>query len=173
MDSIGKFFVSLSLVASLSVVSGCDFLRTLASRPTSADIQAKREKIAICNERVKAAQDSVKAVRDARIKDSLLLQECLNSGLARTSEKVGSILKDSLRFRCYIIVGAFRSKQNADNLMKKLDEAGYCSEALLFRSGLTAVGACPSNSISESCSKLASLQKESFCPADVWIYVKD
>ena len=54
-----------------------------------------------------------------------------------------------------------------------LKEAGYEASPMRYRSGKTAVLACSSDSFVELGKSFASLQKEKYCPKDVWVIVKE
>lgn len=183
---MGKAIEILVLAAVTVSVSSCDMFRAMVGRPTSADIAAKKAKIEqfeALQQRVApadsaasadtlgdAGQPSAVQVRESSA-DSLAAAETLKeSGTKVTGNSLLTTeARGSLTHRYYIIVGAFSSRDNATKLVSKISAKGYEACAIAYRSGLTAVGVCPSNSLSEACAALKVLRGESFCPADAWI----
>lgn len=160
-------FFSLVLVCSLllPVLGGCDFLRRVAGRPTSSDIEAKREFIACERAARQALADSI-AREEKRVADSLALADSLE----RTNTVVsGRELKHDLEARYYIIVGSFGKESNAQAFARKTEAAGYPATLIAYKNGFTAVGICPSSGLAEAAAALHKVRKESFCPAGAWI----
>lgn len=170
--------IAILVLAVVTVsVSSCDMFRAMVGRPTSADIAAKKAKI----EQLEALQqqtavaDSVaQAVEEqARISeaDSLAAVEALQSSGTKVAESrlLTTEARNSLKYRYYIIVGAFSYPENAKKLVSRISAKGYEAYAIAYKSGFTAVGVCPSNSLTEACASLKALSGESFCPADAWI----
>ena len=60
-----RIILLLAFVLGLQLTAGCDFLRTVAGRPTSADIAARRDAIALEEARAQAALAREQAVRDS------------------------------------------------------------------------------------------------------------
>ena len=57
-----KKILAISALAALCLLTGCDFFRTLAGRPTSADIAAKRALIERTEQQEAARRDSIQRV---------------------------------------------------------------------------------------------------------------
>lgn len=153
----------------------------MVGRPTSADIAAKKAKIEqmeALKQQQAAAADSADAVAQAveeqvrqSAADSLAAAEALKASGTKVAESrlLTAEARSSLKYRYYIIVGAFSSRDNAAKLVNKITAKGYEACVIAYKSGLSAVGVCPSNSLSEACAALKVLGGESFCPADAWI----
>lgn len=172
MDLLRKILRAVIVISAVVMLPGCDFFRTLASRPTSDDIRAKRELIAAEELRRQARIDSLAAVAE-REKDSLLLVEKIRSRMVITPAAIGGLAAASLPYRYYIIIGTFSLHQNAEKLSQKASDAGYQSALIGYRNGFTAVGLCPSNSLLDIDGSLKVLRNETFCPKDVWILVNE
>ena len=175
-----KRFVLLFACA-VVLLSGCDFLRSLAGRPTSEDLEAKRAVIELAREeaRRQAELDSLERVR-RRMADSLAaLEEHLLDSLTQTRgtilnpTRLGGLYTTKLEAKYYIIVGAFRTRSYAERKLNKCSEAGYTATIISFRNGLLAVGVCPSDSINDTWNKLRELRGTDICPKDAWILVNE
>lgn len=160
--------------AVLPLLSGCDFFRTLAGRPTSKDIEAARLRI----EREEAAHrfrlDSLRRVQKA-MADSLELLDAIKAEKSNilSSGSVGGVGASALDCRYYIIVGAFSDKANAEKQGRKASDKGYRVTLVPFRNGYTAVALEGSRSLSEAYAALKRIKEESFCPADAWVLVNE
>jgi hypothetical protein len=175
-----SFFLILSLAALL--LNGCDFVRTVAGRPTSKDLEVKRSTIERAREaaRYQARLDSLEQVK-ARVADSLAaLDARLLDSLSHTkgtvlkSIKLSDLNTDGLSARYFIVIAAFRDPANAERKRAKCVEAGYADATIIsFRSGLLAVAVCPSDSLNETLRKLRELRGNGICPKDGWILVNE
>jgi len=170
----------LSLAALL--LGGCDFVRTLAGRPTSKDLEAKQSTIERAREaaRYQARIDSLELVRK-RLADSLVaLDAHLLDSLSQTKGTIlnptmmGGLYTTKLASKYYIVVGAFRTRSYAERKLTKCNEAGYADATIIsFRNGLLAVAVCPSNSLNETLKRLRELRGNGICPPDGWILVNE
>ena len=160
---------------SLFAVTGCDFFRQLAGRPTSADIEAKRLEILI------AEQQAAQARLDSLMKQQQIAQDSLAAldsiaqygGTILNPAKLGGLFATRLEARYYVIVGAFRVRANAENLLQKAKTAGYEPALISFNTGLIAVGLCPCSNIVDAKDALKKVKTEKFCPKDVWVLLNE
>ncbi len=160
---------------SLFAVTGCDFFRQLAGRPTSADIEAKRLEILI------AEQQAAQARLDSLMKQQQIAQDSLAAldsiaqygGTILNPAKLGGLFATRLEARYYVIVGAFRVRANAENLLLKAKNAGYEPALISFNTGLIAVGLCPCSNIVDAKDALKKVKTEKFCPKDVWVLLNE
>ena len=176
-----KRSVILALALAAVLLGGCDFVRSLAGRPTSEQLEEKRvaiERIQ-AEERYRAQLDSLEKVRQ-RMADSLAVLEVhlLDSlsqakGTILNPSKMGGLYTTRLSAHYYIIVGAFRTRSYAERKLTKCNEAGYTATIISFRNGLLAVGVCPSDSLNETVRKLRELRGNGICPEDGWILVNE
>ncbi len=176
-----KRSVLLSLALAAVVLSGCDFLRSLAGKPTSEELDEKRERILQLEEeaRLQAKLDSMEKVRQ-RMADSLAALEChLLDSLSQTKgtilnpSKLGGLFTTKLEARYYIVVGAFRTRSYAERKLEKCNEAGLTATIISFRNGLLAVGVCPSDSLNGTLKTLHELRGNGICPEDAWILINE
>ena len=173
---------SVILLACAAVlVSGCDFLRSMAGRPTSQELDTKRVAIEQAREeaRKQAVLDSLEQVR-LRMEDSLAVLEAhLLDSLTQTRgtilnpTRLGGLFTTKLEAKYYIIVGAFRTRSYAERKLARCNEAGYTATIISFRSGLLAVGVCPSDSLNDTWKKLNGMRGNDICPKDAWILVNE
>ena len=176
-----KRSVILSLAIAALVLSGCDFLRALAGRPTSEELAVKQSNIERAKDvaRYQARIDSLERVR-VRLADSLAaLDAHLLDSLSQTKgtilnpTKMGGLYTTKLESRYYIVVGAFRTRSYAERKLTECNKVGYTATIISFRNGLLAVAVCPSDSLNESLKVLRELRGNGICPWDGWILVNE
>ena len=159
----------LHLVVVLSTVvlttTGCDFFRKLAGRPTSTDIEAMRQAIALREEaKVQAAQtDSIPVVPD-----TVAAKPEVKTAPAKETVPSSSQVNDGKK-RYYIIVASFSKVENAERCAERMAGRGYPGELLNFKGGYTAVGVLGTDDMQEAQASLKELKRQDFCPQGVWI----
>lgn len=164
----------LLVLLMLTVFTGCDFLRAVAGRPVSKDIERKRLEIIKAEEdALQARLDSIRLEKEKVVADSLAAMDSLASyGVTMTGpDRLGGLAGTELSSRYYIIVGAFRESANARKLFDAASEKGYAPVLISCRSGMIAVGLCPSDNVTELEASYRALRKEAFCPKEAWILV--
>ena len=158
------------------ILQGCDFVRTVAGRPTSAQLeQIRKEKMVAEQNRHQAVLDSMEqaqkaleaqiAAREAHLLDSL----SQSKGTVLNPSKLGGLFTTKLESKYYIVVGAFRTRSNAERKLNQCNAAGHTATIISFRNGLLAVAICPSNSLEQSLKTLKQLRGTEVCPQDGWI----
>lgn len=167
----------LVLAVSAVVISGCDFVRKIAGRPTAKDVENIRvERVKQEEARHQARLDSMRKVQQ-KLADSLAYEQFLldslsqSKGTVMTPSSLGGIGVSNLQYTYYIVVGAFRDPANALRKKTQCDDAGYPAKIINFRNGLNAVAVCPSNSIAETIKNFKAVKGKNFCPTDGWILV--
>ncbi len=171
--------VFLLMLIMLVSLTGCDFLRAVAGRPTGKDIEEKR--IAIMKAEEKALQarlDSIRLVEEKRLADSLASAASMDNMkaagvLMSGPSRIGGVSGPELESGYYIIVGAFRDRKNAEKLFNMASEKGYSPVLIECRSGMTAVGAGASDSMTSIEETYARLRQETFCPKEAWILINE
>ena len=157
------------------LVSGCDFMRKVAGRPTSGDLRA----MMAAKEQEKAQAERALQERQQREKelqyqaDSLFAVQTMEGIVVNRLSDLNVRISTELPARYNVVLGAFSEAANADKLIARLKEAGYEASAMRYRSGKTAVLACSTDSFVELGKSFASLRKEQYCPKDVWVIVKE
>lgn len=171
-----KIYIIL-MALSVMTVTGCDFMRKLAGRPTSEDLELKRIEILKAEEAaLQARLDSLRNVEQQMIQDSLNALDSIRQlgGSILNPASLGGLFATKLEARYYIILGSFRSRANAEALFKVAKDAGYRPALISFgKGGLIAVGVSPVNRLADAYDSLSTVRKESFCPKDVWILVNE
>ena len=160
----------LLMGVSLFAVTGCDFFRTLAGRPTSEDIETKRLELLKAEQAAAQARlDSIKREQQIAL-DSLAALDSIKQygGTVLNPAKLGGLFTTKLEARYYVIVGAFMFRSNAEALLTKAKAAGYQPA-----NGMNAVGLNPCNNIVAAKEALKTVRKEAFCPKDVWILLNE
>lgn len=158
---------------------GCDMFRSMAGRPTSAEIGVMRARLAAREAAEAARRDSLErarleaaaaAARTAAAMDTLEAMK----GVLRSPSSLGGIAAGFEPSSKYcIVIGSYRDRANAVKYSVKLSDEGFPAEAVGFRNGFTAVGVCPTDDPSELLASLRRVRKERFCPKEVWILVNE
>ena len=177
------------LIAAVSfMVTGCDFFRKLAGRPTSDVIEVKRQEMVADIEakaaREKAIQDSLDLVAKNEA-DSIEAFGFLEENNIRIypAEDLGGISRDGLKedfddaycdgTRYRVVVGSFRDKANADKMVAKIWEAGEAMDLwahqIRMSNGMIAVAVRPCDRIQGAVGGIDDLRNCGVCPPDVWI----
>lgn len=172
-----RFFILA--VAALPVIS-CDFVRTIAGRPTSAQLETiRQEKIAAEEARHQAVLDSMERVRQ-HMADSLealelhLLDSLTQAkGTILNPSKLGGLYTTKLEAKYCIVVGAFKERRNAERKLKQCNDAGYTATIVSFRNGFNAVAICPSDSLNETLKTIKQIRGTGICPKDCWILINE
>jgi hypothetical protein len=171
-----KSYIILALTA-LLMLTGCDFMRKLAGRPTSEDIENKRIELLRAEEAaLQARLDSLRQVEQKMLQDSLNVLDSIRQlgGSVLNPASMGGLFATKLEARYYIILGSFRTRSYAEALFSVAKDAGYKPALISFgKGGLIAVGVSPVNRLSDAFAALSEVRKEKFCPSDVWVLVNE
>ena len=166
-----KKSVLLLMTASLFVLTSCDFLRSLAGRPTSAELNATEEVDTLVQSVEADTLVAAETVPVSECCDQESIQQ--NEGTVLNPAELGSLYATKLEAKYYVIVGAFNLRSNAEALLKKAQNNGYQATLISFNNGLLAVGLCPSSNIADAKEALKQVKAESFCPGDVWLLLNE
>ena len=169
-----RFLILVALLSVTMVVTGCDFFRVLAGRPTSKEIEAKRAEI------LRSAQDDKVVAQDD--KDSVPQQDQDSVQVAKPETAASERWDDGQRphsavparpagekKRYYVIMGAFSSRENAEKYAERIKSFGYEPEFFGFTEGRTAVGVGGTDDPEEAKAFMRELKGQDFCPEGVWI----
>lgn len=166
-----SFFAVAS--AGLLLVTGCDFLRRLAGRPTSDDIAVIREQMHRDSLAEQARLDSIALAEAAALKEA---QDSANAAAALSAStkivQLGTLTplyKTELSAHWYIGVGSFRVRSNAESFLKKYEELGYTGCVASFRSGMNSVFLCPSEKLQDIHEAYLRVKEEKITPEGIWI----
>lgn len=171
-----KFLISRIIVLSVCIacVSGCDFIRTIAGRPTSEDIEAKKSMMLAEYEKEVAQRDSADAVLKKQALEVASLDSLKATGCKFVNvSDIRARITSELSSEYCIICGAFSDRSNAERMAAKLLESGCESEFISYRNGSTAIGASPSGDISVIYRHYVSLREKKLIPEDSWILVNE
>lgn len=165
---------TIVFVSLLGLLTACDFVRVIASRPTSDQIAGKKALIAAADSVKKARRDSAEAER-TRVADSLSLDTAIRESntVIMPSSQVPSIGSAALKYRYYVLMGTFSNVENADKMEKLCSDAGYEVTRIQCRHNLVAIGIGGSDDLRDAFAALTSVRKEKFCPADAWVLVNE
>ena len=170
-----KRLVILLMMMSLFMVTGCDFFRTLAGRPTSEEIEQMKVDILRAEQAILQARlDSIRREQQV-VQDSIAALDSIKQcgGTILNPAKHGGLFATKLEARYYVIIGGFKKRANAEALLCRTVEAGYAPALISFNNGIIAVGLCPCNNIVAAKEALMKVKTEAFCPSDVWILLNE
>lgn len=168
-----KFLKFSLLLLTFSCFVSCDFLRTVAGRPTSSDLQKIRDDKKAEEVRAKAVADSLNLIKQYTA-DSLAAQtEISTDFISKKSSELRAINVSTLESEYYFIIGAFSEIKNAQKSAQAVADAGYSYALLSYRNGQTAVGVCPSDDVVEFLRTVKKVRTEEFCPEEAWILIKE
>ncbi len=160
----------------LMAVTGCDFMRTVAGRPTEEELVKKRIEILKAEEAaVQARIDSLKAAEEKSVRDSLATAAAVKpyKVMYGGPEKLRGIAGRGLDYKYYIIVGVFRESRNARDIFNAASAKGYSPVLINSRSGMMAVALAPTNSRERIEQTYQKVRKETFCPSDAWVLINE
>lgn len=165
----------LALALALSASVSCDFLRSVAGRPTSAQLQQMvlekqdNEAKARQEEELRAQQESQRIY----LADSLAAVQALEGIDFINRSGLNAKISSELPARFNVVLGAFSSADNAQRLVSEVKAAGYDAASYQYRNGKTGVVACSSDSFVSLGKSFAKLKEEKFCPAEAWVLVNE
>lgn len=175
-----RFRILPLLCLSALLFAGCDLVRSIAGRPSAADLEKARLEILQREEAAQLARlDSLRIAeqmmvvnlekQEAHLLDSLVQAK----GTIVNSSKLGGLYTTKLQARYCIIVGAFRERRYAERKLAQCNAAGYTATMVNFRNGLNAIAVCPSDNLGDTYSKLLEMRGKDICPKTAWILMND
>ena len=175
MRHIGTFCILSALVF---LAGGCDFLRSVAGRPTSDVIEAKAAEIARIEAEEQARIAAEKAAAEAAAKhsaDSVAAVAYLAEAKATFigASAIHALDTASVGTEYAIVVGSFSQPGNAAKFAEKLRTMGYEAAVMKFTNSHEMVGVCPTDDIVVLAEAYPRVRAEKFCPAEAWILVKN
>lgn len=159
----------------LSVFSGCDFIRTIAGRPTSAELKAKQTLISQYEAEQKAAREIAEAKARAEADSSAAVKAIQEENIAMRpySGRIVSLDPEQTGFRYFLVLGAFSVGANAEGLAERLREAGCKPVLLRAADGKVLVAGAASDNVADIYSEYSRLKAEDFFPDGVWIMIAE
>lgn len=187
-----KIFAAISLSVLVLSVSSCDLFRSLAGRPTSAELKSAIEKQqnAAETEKQTITEEPAITAEQAAIKEQTAPEETIAVASTQAEKEeytmvkregrmsvplaythTNSTLKATPEHSYYIIVGTYRQKPTLNKMIKDAHDAGYETFLLEYSNGLTSVGLMPCDNLGEAIDAYAKVSKEDFCPKDACILI--
>ena len=158
-----KINISVSVAAIILVgmaATGCDFLRKVAGRPTSAQLEA-----AVA---VREAQEQ--AQHQARLDSARRVAQAVEDSLKAVQTQAQAVAP--VEIRNFIIVGTFSEPKNAEKKKRMLEADGYKVEIFNFRSGKKGVGIEGAVTAAETKRVMQELIRKGVCSQGSWILEK-
>lgn len=180
-----KIFAAISLSVLVLSVSSCDLFRSLAGRPTSAELKSAIEKQqssaqqmqAITEEPAETTQQTAPeetiavASPQAKKEEYTMVKREGRMSVPLAYTHTNSTLKATPEHSYYIIVGTYRQRPTLNKMIKDAHDAGYETFLLEYSNGLTSVGLMPCDNLGEAIDAYAKVSKENFCPKDACILI--
>lgn len=187
-----KIFAAISLSVLVLSISSCDLFRSLAGRPTSAELKSAIEKQqnAAETEKQTITEEPAITAEQAAIKEQTAPEETIAVASTQAEKEeytmvkregrmsvplaythTNSTLKATPEHSYYIIVGTYRQKPTLNKMIKDAHDAGYETFLLEYSNGLTSVGLMPCDNLGEAIDAYAKVSKEDFCPKDACILI--
>lgn len=186
-----NIFAAISLSVLVFSVSSCDLFRSLAGRPTSAELKSAIEKQQSSAQQMQAiTEEPAIAEEQAAIKEQTAPEETIAVASTQAEKEeytmvkregrmsvplaythTNSTLKATPEHSYYIIVGTYRQKPTLNKMIKDAHDAGYETFLLEYSNGLTSVGLMPCDNLGEAIDAYAKVSKEDFCPKDACILI--
>ena len=180
-----KIFAAISLSVLVLSVSSCDLFRSLAGRPTSAELksaienqqssaqqmQAITEEPAITTEQTAPEETIAVASPQAKKEEYTMVKREGRMSVPLAYTHTNSTLKATPEHSYYIIVGTYRQRPTLNKMIKDAHDAGYETFLLEYSNGLTSVGLMPCDNLGEAIDAYAKVSKEGFCPKDACILI--
>lgn len=149
-----KFFkLIITLAAAMMLLTGCDFFRSIAGKPTSKDLERMR-------------QEALEQERRQRIQDSIDRAKALE--LARAEAEAADLPENVGRY--HVVVGSFKVEGNAGKMRALLEKNGYTPRVIEFNNGFEVVSVAAYDNYRDALRAMRELMELQFCPEDVWIY---
>ena len=161
-----RILVIGAAVPLLLSITSCDLLRTLAGRPTSKDIEAKRAMIE------KERQLKEQRQRDSAARVAAQLEAAAAAAAAAAADAPEQKTATQVNGNFRIILGTFADKSNATRLSSQAVAAGYDAVILQSSTGRSTVAVRAGATEKEAQELKEKLKKEPFCPAGVWIQAR-
>ncbi|MCK9625192.1 MAG: SPOR domain-containing protein [Bacteroidales bacterium] len=157
-----KFLVVLFIT--MTLLSGCDFFRSLLGKPTSEDLELiAYQKEAAAN----AKADSINNINNNIIEVDTLIAD--NERVVESKSIVKQPSSD-FNYRYYVVVGSFKNYANAERFSEILLKKNYDVKNFKFKNGYNMVSIFGSIDYYEAHKKLSEIMESEICPDDIWIY---
>jgi hypothetical protein len=176
-----KVLLPIMFCAAVLSVSSCDFLRSLAGRPTSEQLKSASKAPEVTAEAVEQDSLAVETPQEQVQEQPSAQQQGepeyemvrrhgrLNVPFAYTH--TNSSLKSTPEHTYYILVGTYRQKPTLNKMISDARKAGYEPCLLEYVNGLVSVGLLPCDNIEQAIDAYATVKNEKFCPGDACVLI--
>ena len=174
--------VPVTIVLLVLVVTGCDFFRMVAGRPTSSELEARRVENTLRERAEREAQARAQAVRDSiaaaekAVVDSTAAESFFRElrVMRIPSRSLRGLKTDDFPYRYCLVLAGFSQPGHGEKFSEQLKAAGYEPAILRYtRSSSTVVGICPTNRFGDLKEAYEKVRTEKFFSRDAWIFIKD
>jgi len=158
--------VLLLATSAVICLCSCDFLRTIAGRPSSGQLEQLRQSERQKMEELSALR-TADSLRQAAIDahDAFVAEGIKIKKASENPNLSGRTFQKGL----HLAMGAFSLASNAHKLEAELRSCGYEASLIAYNNGFFLVAAIPSSNYAELREKYLKIRNEKFCPKDAWI----
>ena len=172
--------IALALIA-ITILTGCDAIRSALGKPTSKDIAALRAQ----REQMKHTGDSLEAIIEA-MPDSLVAETAVEAEQRDSTAEQEAVApaqptqepnpeeepapSEGLAPGYYVVLGSFKNADNAQYYYNSLSASGAEVHLVKMKNDFTAVMICHGATYDESYAKMQEFYRDKKKPEDIWIY---
>ncbi len=165
-----KVLLPVILCAAALSVSSCDFLRSLAGRPTSEQLKSASQSSEVTAPAVEEDTLAVEIAQD-QVQEYEMVRRHGRLNVPFAYTHTNSSLKTIPEHTYYILVGTYRQKPTLNKMVSDAKKAGYEPCLLEYSNGLVSVGLLPCDRIEQAIDAYATVKKEKFCPGDACVLI--
>lgn len=167
---MNKFVLYVACAVLAVSVTSCDFFRSLAGRPTSADLREVASK-PVEPPAPQVIRDTVVIKEYVKVPEYVMEKREGRLSVPFAYTHTNSKFKVAPEYGYYILVGTYRKKATLNEMISSARAAGYEPYLLEYESGLTSVGLLPCNELGQAVDSYATVRKEQFCPKDACVLI--
>lgn len=158
----------------MTLLSGCDFLRSALGKPTSKDIEAARaaRNAVVAPAPLEVAADTVADTASEPTPAGAVAKTAAPAGASGAAAKAAPAVATApaASARYSVIVGSFKTPGNADKLAQRLAAEGEKQiSKFTLSNGFTVISVLDTDSFRAAKNKLNAVSAAGFLPADCWI----
>ncbi len=172
----------LSLCLLAAITSSCDFIRSLAGRPTSAELKelSLKETPCVPCEMPAADVEPAQVCTPAASCEGCAADKAPEYELKKRKGRLtvpfaythtSGQISSKLSHKYYIVVGTYRERPTRDRMVASVKKAGYDVTLIKFTNGLVSVALLPCDNLALAIDNFATVAQEKFTPKDACILI--
>ena len=185
-------FIALAIL-SITLLSGCDAIRSALGKPTSKDIaalRAQKSRMLRTGDSLAVEMGALPDLPDGAGEETAgISADSTGSAAAEAAADTTALQRDTtagqdepavteepeerpagLASGYYVVLGSFKNEDNAQYYYNSLSASGAEVHLVKMKNGFTAVMICHGSTYEESYSKMLDFYSDKKKPEDIWIY---